>query len=225
MLSTLWPILLELRPAFTHQMTFMWFCTAVVGICMGSDDIGGVTSVTRNLVMSQRGYWGLTRFFGSTAIHLTDLQQAWLTLVIRRLFANPIRVAGRMLVVVDATKVAKRGKRMPGVIGMKDTVNDTWMRGHYFEQLCVVVRSASHLFPVPVAITMLSGLLEKEDHGKTLADRCRDFIASFPALEGCLIVGDAWYSKSKLIIGLAKQRSIAMVTRIAHNAALCASNA
>jgi hypothetical protein len=51
MLGTLWPILLDLRLAFTNQVTFMWFCAAVVGICAGSDDLGGMTSVTRNLLI------------------------------------------------------------------------------------------------------------------------------------------------------------------------------
>ena len=219
MIDILWPILLEMRTAFSNQMTFMWFCSAILGLAAGCDDIGGMTSINRNLNLGHRGYSSLTRLFNSRGINHFSLSQLCLSLVIRRYFAaNAIKIAGRLLVVVDATKVAKRGKRMPGVIGMKDTANDCWMRGHYFEQLCIVVRGVFQLYPVPIAVTMLAGIVEKIEPDKTLADRCRDFITAFPQLQACLIVGDAWYSKSKLIIGLARQGSIAMVTRVAHNA-------
>ena len=218
MINTLWQILCEMRIAFSNQMTFMWFCSVVVGMAAGCDDIGGMSGIIRNLNMGQRGYSSLNRFFVSSAINHARLSQLWLSLVIQRLFSsNAIKIAGRLLVVVDATKVAKRGKRMPGVIGMKDTTNNCWMRGHYFEQLCIIVRSSLQLYPVPIAIKMLAGVVEKIEPDKSLVDHCTDFIASYPQLQGCLIVGDAWYSKSKLIIGLARQGSIAMVTRVAHN--------
>jgi len=204
MINTLWSILLEMRSAFSNHLTFMWFSTVVVGLAAGCDDIGGMTNIIRNLNMGHRGYSSLTRLFASRGVNHARLCQCWLSLAIQHLFeSDAIKIGGRLMVIVDATKVAKRGKRMPGIIGMKDTTNDCWMRGHYFEQLCIVARSSLQLYPVPIAITMLAGFVEK---------------AAFPQLQGCLIVGDAWYSKSKLIIALARQGSIALVSRVAHNA-------
>jgi hypothetical protein len=212
MLSTLWPILLEFRSVFIHQSSFLWFCTVVVGLAAGSDDIGGVTSIARNLQMTERGYWGLTRFFDNHDKKLRSIQMAWVSLAMR-LFDTSVTIAGRVLVIADGTKASKRGRKMPGVIGLKDTSNDCWIRGHQFEQLCLVVRGLANFFPVPLATSLLTGF----DDGKSLSERCTDFILRYPQLQGCLIVGDAWYSKSKIIIELARKGAIAMVTRLAKN--------
>ena len=147
MLSILWPILLEFRTIFIHQSSFLWFCSAVIGISAGSDDIGGVTSIARNLQMTECGYWGLSRFFGAHTKRLKEIQITWVSLVMKKIFDEPIKIGDRVLAIIDGTKVAKRGRRMPGIIGLKDTTNDCWMRGHHFEQLCLVVRSTANLFP------------------------------------------------------------------------------
>ena len=213
MLSTLWPILLEFRAIFIHQSSFMWFCSVIVGISAGSDDIGGVTSIARNLQMTEYGYWGLSRFFESHAKRLYEIQMMWVSLAMQKIFDEPIKVGGRVLAIVDGTKLAKRGRKMPGIIGLKDTSNNCWIRGHHFEQLCLVVRSTAKLFPVPLVTSLLTGF----DDGKVLSERCSDFILRYPQLQGCLIVGDAWYSKSKIIIELASSGMIAMITRLANN--------
>jgi hypothetical protein len=197
---------------FIHQSSFLWFCTVVIGLAAGSDDIGGITSIARNLQMTERGYSGLTRFFGNHNKRLRAIQMTWVSLAMR-LFDKPLMIAGRILVIADGTKATKRGRKMPGVIGLKDTSNDCWIRGHQFEQLCLVVRGLANLFPVPLATTLLTGF----EDGKTLAERCTDFILRYPQLQGCLLVGDAWYSKSKIIIELARIGAIAMVTRLAKN--------
>lgn len=213
MLSTLWPILLEFRSIFIHQTSFLWFCTVVIGICAGCDDIGGMTSIARNLLMTEHGYCGLSRFFSAHGGRAMDLQKIWMSVAMGKLFSDPIKVAGRLLVIIDGTKVAKRGRKMPGVIGLKNTSKDTWMRGHHFEQLCMVACGVANFFPVPLASTILTGF----DDGKTLTERCSEFISRYPQLYGCLVVGDAWYSKSKLIIELARNHHIAMITRLANN--------
>ena len=213
MLNILWPILLEFRVIFIHQSSFLWFCSAVIGISAGSDDIGGITSIVRNLQMTECGYWGLSRFFEAHAKRLKEIQMMWVSLAMKKIFDEPIKIGDRVLAIVDGTKVAKRGCKIPGIIGLRDTTNDCWMRGHHFEQLCLVVRSTANLFPVPLVSTLLTGF----DDGKSLAERCSNFILRYPQLKGCLIVGDAWYSKSKIIIELARSGMIAMVTRLANN--------
>lgn len=213
MLSTLWPILLEFRVIFIHQSSFLWFCSIVVGICAGSDDIGGMTSIARNLQMTEHGYWGLSRFFEAHANRLQAIQVRWVALAMQKIFADPVRVGGRLLTIIDGTKVSKRGRKIPGVIGLKDTANDCWIRGHQFEQLCIVVRGAANLFPIPLVTTLLTGF----DNSKSLSERCSDFILRYPQLRGCLIVGDAWYSKSKIIIELARAGMMTIITRLANN--------
>ena len=133
MLSTLWRILAQLRSAFSHNLTFMWFCSFVIGVSAGSDNIGGVSGVVRNLGVADRAYHSLLRIFASNAVDHCRLAQLWMSLSLSLFEAKLLCVAGRKLFIVDATKEAKTGRKMPGVLGMKDTVNDCWMRGHYFE--------------------------------------------------------------------------------------------
>lgn len=213
MLSTLWQILLTFRSVFIHQSSFLWFCAIVIGLAAGADDIGGLTCIARNLGMTERGYSGLVRFFDTHSKRLRATQMAWISLAMQ-IFDQPVTIASRLLIIADGTKATKVGRKMPGVIGLKDTANDSWIRGHQFEQLCLLVRGAANLFPVPLATTLLTGF----DDGKSLSERCTDFILRYPQLRGCLIVGDAWYSKSKIIIELARSGAIAMVTRLAKNA-------
>ena len=213
MLNNLWPVLLQFRHIFIHHTSFLWFCTIVIGLAGGCDDIGGITSIARNLQMTERGYWGILRFFSTHANKLSTIQDVWLSLTMRH-FDTVVKIAGRTLVTTDSTKTSKQGRKMPAIIGLKDTSNDCWMRGHQFEQLCLLVQGAKKLFPVPLVATLLTGINDE----KSLAERCTEFLLRFPELHGCLLVGDAWYSKSKIIIELARRGSIAMVSRLAHNA-------
>jgi hypothetical protein len=214
MMNIQWMILSQLQRAFSHKITFMWFCCVVIGSCAGADPIGGVSGIVRNLELSGCAYYSMLRVFGSRAVDHDLLAQRWMSLAMKLFTSNMLSVAGRILLIVDATKVSKTGRKMPGVLGMKDTVNDGWMRGHYFESLAFVARGVMSFFPIPVATTLQCG--EVGEVGN-LVDRCLAFIQKFPQVQGCLLVGDAWYSKSKLISQLAKMRTIAMVTRVAKN--------
>ena len=214
MTSTLWRILSQLQSAFSYNFTFMWFCSLVVGACAGSDQIGGVSGIVRNLGMSERAYHSLLRLFSSRAINHGLLAQLWMSLAISLFDSNLLYIAGRKLFIIDATKVAKTGRKMPGVLGMKDTVNDGWMRGHYFESIAIVARGVMSFFPIHVATTLLC---EKTGHDGNLVERCLAFIQRYPQIQGAILIGDAWYSKSKLIVQLAKTHALVMVTRLAKN--------
>jgi hypothetical protein len=218
MTDIIFNLLFPLESAFTRTRTFLWFGAAVVGLAAGRDDIGGVSCITRNLRMSSKGYEALLRFFSSTGVRLEEICQLWLSHAIGILFKDQIvKIANRMVLIIDGTAVAKRAKCMPELRKHYGSTTKGLVKGHFFECLCLLVSGTKSLFSVPVAITMLTRGLDDESSPETMIDKVGKFITSFPILHGSIVVADAWYTTSKLIMLLAKTRSICLISRVARN--------
>ena len=108
-----WSAIQSLRPAFSRQVSFMWFATVVAGL-MVRPELRGVTSIIRALNLRPKLYDPLRKHFHSSAIKLDQLAALW-TRTVQRLFSNPVRFNGRLVLVGDGIKIPKRGKQMPGV--------------------------------------------------------------------------------------------------------------
>ena len=108
-----WEAIWLLRPACSRLRSFMWFATCVAGLTVRTDLLG-VTSIVRALNLQARFYETLLKHFHSSAVKLDAISALW-TRVVLRLFSNPIRVNGRLVVVGDGLKAGKRGKKMPAV--------------------------------------------------------------------------------------------------------------
>ena len=102
-----------LRPACSRLRTFVWFATCVAGLTVRTDLLG-VTSIVRALGLQARFYYQLLGHFHSPGVNLDAMSALWAQVVLR-LFAEPLRVNDRLVLVGDGIKVPKRGKKMPGV--------------------------------------------------------------------------------------------------------------
>src|SRR5580698_1412528 len=113
-IRSLWPILWNvislLRPAFSRESTFMWFAVILAAFIVRPDMLG-VSSFMRALNLQDCCYYALLGNFHSTAISLDHLTALWVQVVLR-LFPNPVRINGRLVLVADGTKAPKRGKKM-----------------------------------------------------------------------------------------------------------------
>ncbi|ASJ73892.1 hypothetical protein [Granulosicoccus antarcticus] len=105
----------QLRPAFSHHAAFVWFVVCVAGLSIRSDNLG-VSSIVRALSLDgDRAYASLLRNIHSKAIDLSVLRSTWMKVVLR-VFGDRIeRVNGRVVLIANGKKIAKSGKRMPGV--------------------------------------------------------------------------------------------------------------
>ena len=108
-----WNAIWRLRPAFSRLQTFLWFATAVAGFAARTDMLG-VTSIVRALNLDARCYNALRDSFHSPAVKLDRLTALWTQLALR-LFPQILRVNGRCVLVGDGIKVAKCGRKVPGV--------------------------------------------------------------------------------------------------------------
>ena len=108
-----WNAVWMLRPGCSRLRTFLWFAVCVAGLTV-RNDLLGVTSIVRALGLHARFYHRLLAQFHSTGVHLDAMSALW-TQVVLRLFPDPLRVNGRLVLVGDGIKVPKSGKKMPAV--------------------------------------------------------------------------------------------------------------
>jgi len=214
-----WNALQPLRPAFSRGVTFMWFATIVVGMMVRSD-LRGVTSIVRALSLRPNHYNPLRKNFHSTAIELGRLTVLWAQAVLR-LFTNPLRVNGRLVLVGDGIKVAKRGKKMPAVKLLHQQSNCStkpeYIMGHSLQAIALLVNAASSVFAVPLAIRIHEGLVWSNRNKRTLLDKMLDLIQTLRITGPYYFVADAYYAAGKMVSGLLKQGNH-LVSRVKSNA-------
>ena len=124
-----------LRPGCTRLRTFLWFVTCVAGLTVRTDLLG-VTSIVRALGLHGRFYGNLLDNFHSTGISMDKMSTLWARVVLR-LFQDPLRVNGRLVLVGDGIKVPKSGKK----IALKSLFSD----GQAMEQTASPVYSEKNV--------------------------------------------------------------------------------
>lgn len=214
-----WCAIQPLRPAFSRQATFLWFATIVVGMMVRSE-LRGVTSIVRALNLRPDRYNPLRKCFHSTAIKLDQLTALWVQAVLR-LFTNPVHFNGRLVLVGDGLKAAKRGKKMPAVKLLHQQSNCStkpeYIMGHSLQAVALLVNAASSVFAVPLAIHIHEGLVWSNRDKRTLLDKMLDLIKSLKVPEQCYFVADTYYAAGKVVNGLLNQGNH-LVSRVKSNA-------
>ena len=118
-----WNLVGDLRSACARTRTFLWMALCLAGMSTRKELLG-VTSIVRALGLEPACYDRLLDFFHSHALELNKLTPAWCALVFR---AHPgiLRVNSRPILVGDGIKVAKTGRKMPGVKKLLNTPSPT----------------------------------------------------------------------------------------------------
>ena len=214
-----WSAIQSLRPAFSRQVSFMWFATVVAGL-MVRPELRGVTSIIRALNLRPKLYDPLRKHFHSSAIKLDQLAALW-TQAVLRLFLSPVRVNGRLVVVGDGIKVPKRGKKMPAVKLLHQQSNCStkpeYIMGHSLQAVALLVNAASSVFAIPLAVRIHEGLVWSNRDQRTLLDKMLGLIHTLTITEPFYFVADAFYAAGKIVNGLLKQGNH-LVSRVRSNA-------
>lgn len=196
-----------LRPAFSHQATFLWFMVSVAGLSVRNDHLG-VTSIVRALCLNERRYYNLLRCCHSNAIKLPQLSRVW-TQCVLTLFGDKVeRSNGRIILMADGKKIAKAGKKMPGVKSLHQesdaNTKPAYIMGHSAQCVSVLVRAANSWFCVPLDMKIHEGLVFSNRDTRTLLDKLLILIAGIDINTSFYLVADAYYSNGKMIKGLLK---------------------
>jgi len=214
-----WDAIWLLRPGCTRLRTFLWFAACVAGLTVRTDLLG-VTSIVRALGLHERFYDNLLDNFHSTGVLLEEMSALW-THVVLRLFHDPLRVNGRLVLVGDGIKVPKSGKKMPAVkLLHQESDSNTkpeYIMGHSLQAVSVLVQAAESVFAVPLAIRIHEGLVWSNRDTRTLLDKMLALLKVVEIRQPFYFVADAYYASQKIITGLLDQDHH-LVTRVRSNA-------
>jgi hypothetical protein len=194
----------QLRPAFSRNITFLWFVTNLAAISIRSD-LAGITSFIRGLSLSPRFYSRMLEFFNSKAIKLDELARLWTSLVLR-LFPGVLMVNGRYVLVGDGVKISKEGRKMPGVKCLHQESDSNskpkYIMGHSCQVLSILCGVSNYFFAVPLISRIHEGVVTSNRDHRTLLDKFIEMLNSLVISMPCYIVVDAYYGSRKMIHGL-----------------------
>ena len=213
-----WDALVLLRPAFIQLCSFLWFTVVVAGITIGTDTLG-VTSIVRALKLHPRCYDSLLKHFHGNAVQLDVLTRLWATVVLPRLFAQPVLCRGRRVLVGDGIKVGKCGKKMPAVRSLHQQSQNKaeYIMGHSYQAVSALVYSGCSVVAVPLSIRIHEGLVWCNARKKTLMNKMLDLLETVSGNRHFYFVADAYYAAHPIILGLLEHGNH-LITRVKTNA-------
>ena len=204
-----WEAIYLLQPAFSRSRTFMWFSVCVAGLIVRTDK-HGVSSIVRALSLQGRFYDNLLDAFHSSAIKLNKLTKLWAKTVLK-LFSNPVRVNGRIVIVGDGIKVAKQGKKMPGVKSLHQESESNskaeYIMGHSFQAVSLLCKAGASVFAVPLTARIHEGIVLSNRSKSTLLDKMVNLLNLLEIDEAYYFVADAYYANGKIIKGMLEKNN------------------
>jgi len=213
-----WKLVCELRSACARTRTFLWMVVCLAGMTTRKD-LMGVTSIVRALGLVPACYDRLLDFFHSPALDLNKLTRLWCDLVFR---AHPgiVRVNGRPVLIGDGIKVAKAGRKMPGVKKLhqqsESNTKPEYIFGHSCQAIAILTRALSSVFAIPLACRIHEGVVFSNRDKRTLLDKMILLIDALGIQEPFYFVADAYYASGKIVRGLLAQGNH-LVTRVKRN--------
>jgi hypothetical protein len=213
-----WNLVCELRSACARTRTFLWMALCLAGIATRKD-LQGVTSIVRALGLAPACYDRLLDLVHSPALDLNKLTRAWRGLVFR---AHPgiLRVNGRPVLVGDGIKVAKAGRKMPGVKKLhqqsESNTKPEYIFGHSCQAIAVLTQALSSGFALPLVCRIHEGVVFSNRDHRTLLDKMILLIDSLGLKEPFYFVADAYYATGNIVRGLLAQGNH-LVTRVKSN--------
>lgn len=209
------------QPACSRSRTYMFLVLVLVGFSI-RPECAGITSFIRAVCLEPGLYKGFLHFFNySMALDLTFLTHQWLRLA-HRLFPI-LQVSGYDVYAADSLKVAKEGKKMPGVKKLHQSSENnskaSYIMGHSFQALALLVRTANgHAAAVPLTSRIHEGLVWFPGDRHSLLDKLAAmFLETVSRSERLgLLVADAYYASGKVIRPLLEEGH-QLLTRVRKN--------
>ena len=167
----------EFKTCFSRTASYKWFVIVIIGLLTRGDKLG-VTSFVRSLSLKEKCYECLIHFFRSTAYCVNEIKEVWISIVGRsdKLF----RMDGRVLLLGDGTKVAKEGKKMPGVQKQyqesENISKSPYIFGHMFGGLAAIIGNPGAYFAVPISMEIHQGISVIADWNESFSDRKKSHV-------------------------------------------------
>jgi len=194
------------------------FCLVVLGF-LGAADMFGVSSFCRFFGIAENGYHSLLHFFRSAGWSVSVLFMYWETFVFSR--AMTIRAAGRAILIGDHTYVPKDGRRMPGVVTLRQNsetqTKPSYFRGHCWGAVGVLIGTLTAPFCLPLNLSLHQGRVHigespKQEGRLTLGTRIVQTAVDIALRNGlpCILILDAYFPTGPVFRLAASVWSIAL---------------
>ena len=211
----------HLRPAFSRQRTFLWAVLALAGLSIRSD-LRGVSSLVRCLGLNSLSYLSFLRFFHSKGIDLDKLTECWTRLVL--MLFKAVTTGKYIVLLIDGLKVAKEGRKMPGVKCLHQESNNNskaeYIMGHSIQCLALLAKSLTGcMAAVPLIAEIHEGIVLSNRDQRTLNDKAVSLVRMIQTIskKPLMIVADAYYCNAPFISGLLNC-GCQLLTRVRNNA-------
>ena len=213
-----WELVCELRSACARTRTFLWMAVCLAGMTTRKD-LMGVTSIVRALGLMPACYDRLPDFFHSPALDLNKLTRLWCDPVFR-VHPGIVRVNGRPVLIGDGIKVAKAGRKMPGVKKLhqqsESNTKPKYIFGHSCQAIAILTQALSSIFAIPLTCRIHEGVVFSNRDKRTLLDKMILLIDALGIRDPFYFVADAYYASGKIVRGLLAQGNH-LVTRVKRN--------
>jgi len=194
----------EFKSVFSRNKTFVWFVVILAGISIRRD-LFGVTSIVRALGLKGKCYERILHFFHSTAVNPDDLAKKWFKIVIK-FVANLVFVNGRLILIGDGIKIAKSGKKMPGVKKLhqesESNTKPEFISGHSCQTVSVLISAGKSFFALPLISRIHEGIVFSNRSKRTLLDKMISIIVLLDIDIPYYFIADAYYANQKIVLGM-----------------------
>ena len=163
-----------LRGAFSRQTTFLLCMVICAGMTVRTDCYGIASLVSALGLSGDRAYHALLRFFQSSAVCRATLVRLWLELCLK--IFNPMCVNGRLVLICDAIKIPKEGRKMPGVKALHQESSSNskaeFIMGHYIQAVSLgVVGPSDRLASIPLVGEIHDGIIRTHRGAKSCVQK------------------------------------------------------
>ena len=179
MLDYTYKALSSFRVIFSRNITWVVFCMVVLGF-IGSSEMIGVSSFCRFWGVGENVYHVFLHFFRVSSWSLTAVVAHWTTFVVSQDVI--IRTQGRVALVGDHTYVPKDGRRMPGVLSLRQhsetQSKPSYFRGHCWGAVGVLIGSLTAPYCLPLFIELHLGMIHIGQEQKSKTEGTRETMGS-----------------------------------------------
>ena len=148
------------RVTFPRIAPWVVFCMVVLGF-MGAAEMIGVSSFCRFWGAGESVYHAFLHFFRVSSWSLPALIAQWAAFVLTQDVI--IRSQGRVVLLGDHTHVPKDGRRMPGVVSLRQNSETqskpSYFRGHCWGAIRVLIGSMASPYCLPLVLALHLGMV------------------------------------------------------------------
>jgi len=217
--NTWYHLVKPLQHCCSRKHTFYWLITIIIGFTIKFDFLG-ITSIARGVGLLPNYYTCMLNFFSSSAIDLNRLLMLWIQLIFEK-FNGIVTLNGRYLIIADGIKVAKEGRKMPGVKWLHQESESNskaeYIMGHSLQAVAVVVKGVFNYFAVPITAKIHEGVCFEADDNRTLLDKIFMLLMELNLPGTFYFIADKYYCSGRLMKQLVN-KGIHMITMMKKNA-------